>query len=137
MAPRIAGYAGAACCWLYALCWVVLWWTPDSLPPVVRAFEPIVGGRSHARISALVAGGLLFAAAPFMREETTVKRAFFALAIVALVAPGLWLWVATAVDPGAVRPEVTIAEAMLWLVPPLAVAAWVMAGTRTPLWPRR
>jgi hypothetical protein len=139
MTKRALGYAGALACWAYALCWVILWWSPDALPPVVRVFEPIVSGRSHARISALVAGGLLFVAAPFVREETRLKRFFFALAIVALVAPGLWLLAGFYLDryPIATRPTVTWSEAVLWLLLPLGIAAWVGAGTRAPIWPER
>jgi hypothetical protein len=133
---RIIGYIGAVACWLYALCWVLLWWTPEELPPVARVFEPIVSGRSHARISALAAGGLLFAAAPFMRGERIIPRAFFALAIVALVAPGVWLWAALLVDPAATRATITGVEAIQWLALPLVAAAWVLAGTSTPLWPK-
>jgi hypothetical protein len=136
MTKRALGYTGAAICWVYALCWVILWWSQDTLPPLVRVFEPIVSGRSHARISALVAGGLLFVTAPFVREETGLKRIFFALAIVALVAPGLWLLAGLYLDwyPIAVRPTVTLTEAVLWLALPLGIAAWVAAGTRSPVW---
>ena len=67
--------------------------TPQRRPVEVGKFEiePIVSGRTYGTISALIAGAILFGAAPFAREEITIKRSFFSLGIFALVAPGLWL----------------------------------------------
>ncbi len=120
-----AGTVGTLACWAYAAVWAAFWWFSDAMPAVLTVIEPIVGQRSHSVIPAGMAGLGFFGCAPFAREGDGIKRIFYAIAIVALIAPGLWQAVTSRVGAG---------DMALWLVIPLVIALWVLQGGKTLFW---
>ena len=104
---------GTVVCLLYAVIWVVAWFDP---PPVLTMlFDPSSPRPRYRRVPPIWAA-LLFAAAPLMRRNTRTSQLFIAVGILAFIAPGL---------SGAAQARLLPAEALLWLVVPLAIAVWV------------
>jgi hypothetical protein len=126
MRGSLSGTVGTLACWAYALIWAAFWWFSDAMPAVLAALEPIVSRRTHAVIAVGIAGLVLFGCAPLMREAERIKRIFYAFAIFALIAPGLWL---------AATGWVEAAQIFMWLVIPLVIALWVLQGGTTVFWP--
>ena len=120
-----SGTVGTLACWAYASIWAAFWWFSDAMPAVLTVIEPIVGQRSHSVIPAGMAGLVLFGCAPFVREAERIRRIVYAIAIVALIGPGLWQ---------AVTAKVGAADMALWLVIPLVTALWVLQGGKTLFW---
>ena len=125
MNTPVLGTVGTLACWAYAAIWAAFWWWSDAMPAVLTVIEPIVGQRTHSVIPAGIAGLVLFGCAPFVREAERIKRVFYVIAIVALVAPGLWQ---------ALIARVAVGDMVLWLGVPLAIALWVLGGGRTLFW---
>lgn len=106
----------AAACWLYAILWLAVSLDPSGVLGVI--VEPPPVGVKY--IPAALAGAFLFAAAPFMRNQERKMGWVYGIGTVTLLARGLW---------SAVQGQVGIGEGSLWIGIPLAIAAWVVAGT--------
>ena len=127
--------AGTIVCVAYALVWLI-GWTPSSTwtgglasiftindqPPIPVVLPSLRGGKF---VPWGFAGFFIFAAAPFMRTQGRSARLVCALGIFALCGEGVWL-----VLRGIATLEGTIplGQAIIWVVVPLGIAAWVLLG---------
>ena len=105
---------GTVVCLLYAVVWLVAWFDPPLA--LTALFDRSPPGRAIGKYVPPIWAALLFAAAPVMRRNTRTSQIYIAVGILAFIAPGL---------SGGAQGRVLPAEALLWLVVPLAIAVWV------------
>lgn len=138
-AQRQSRIVGTVICVVYAVVWLFgwtnpSWWTSEwgsiftinDRPPIPVELPAHRGGKF---LPWGLAGLFTFLAAPFLRTQGRSAQLISALGTVGLCAEGAWL-----VLRGFVTAEgaVSLGQAVLWLVVPLGIAAWLLLGPPNP-----
>lgn len=129
---------GTIVCLIYAMVWLVgwtpsSWWTGSTAFFNINDQPPIPVRIPSYRTGKFVpwgfAGCFIFLTAPFMRAQSRNAQRICALGIFIMCAEGGWLLLRGLVTSQGV---LSFGQAILWVIVPLGIAAWVLLGPPNP-----